>query len=226
VVVCVAHVLVIQVGKQRRIERDLSSRKEARRPQERRPASGRSRGDNADECLMVVEIYSPLCCAALLCSWCFPVSNNIYFVLFGTRVVPSQIGFCQNHGPQIARRSWLARSALLAPPSPLFAHPSPLRIDSKRDWNDPLNNTALPPISDHIPETVRPLHPLDHDRRRPHSPRHLCFNLEQSSMVTTHHYPASTRHQHTAITDRTTKVCPVRLDISAYQRNILLLFLL
>jgi hypothetical protein len=31
-VVCVAHVLVIQVGKQRRIEGDLSSRKEARRP--------------------------------------------------------------------------------------------------------------------------------------------------------------------------------------------------
>jgi hypothetical protein len=62
-VVCVAHVLVIQVGKQRRIEGDLSSRKEARRPKryDRLPDT-----DGADERLIVVEIYPSLLCSALV----------------------------------------------------------------------------------------------------------------------------------------------------------------
>jgi hypothetical protein len=76
VVVCVAHVLVIEVGKQRRIEGDLSSRREARRPRryDRLPDAVVVRVTVlTNERLMVVEIlssllFSALPCSALLCS--------------------------------------------------------------------------------------------------------------------------------------------------------------
>jgi hypothetical protein len=138
VVVCVAHVLVIQVGKQRRIEEDLSSRKEARRPRryDRLPDAVVVRVTVlTNERLMVVEIFpsllfSSLLCPALLCSAlllvCFLGSSNICFVLLlGT-------GRCWCWCRITGRRS-LGDPSSLAQPScpsvPLIRQPVTLRID-------------------------------------------------------------------------------------------------